>query len=71
MGLGMIYGKPLDTDGIEDRAYRLRYNEGQIRTDFFGQVCQAQLIMYPLPCQPHVNILQDTSHLPPATCTHT
>ncbi|KAK9828347.1 hypothetical protein WJX74_010232 [Apatococcus lobatus] len=37
MGLGMIYGRPLETEGIEDRAYRLRYNEGQLRTDLFGQ----------------------------------
>ena len=38
MGLGMIYGKPLEAEGIEDRAYRLRHNEGQIRTDGFAQV---------------------------------
>ncbi len=40
MGLGMIYGKPLDAEGIEDRAYRLRHNEGQLRVDFLGQVIE-------------------------------
>ena len=28
----------LDADGIHDRAYRLRYNEGQNRTDRFSTV---------------------------------
>lgn len=28
----------LDADGIQDRVYRLHYNEGQRRTDTFAEV---------------------------------
>ncbi|DBA70400.1 TPA: hypothetical protein ACH3X2_011814 [Trebouxia sp. C0005] len=35
LGLGMVYGTPLTPEGIQDRVYRLHYNEGQNRTDTF------------------------------------
>ena len=38
LGLGKIYGTPLTTEGIEDRVYRLHYNEGQNRTDTFSRI---------------------------------
>ena len=34
----MIQFKPVDAEGIQDRAYRIDYNEGQNRTDRFTQV---------------------------------
>jgi hypothetical protein len=34
----MIQFKPIDAEGIQDRAYRIYYNEGQNRTDRFSQV---------------------------------
>jgi hypothetical protein len=34
----MIQFKPIDAEGIRDRAYRIYYNEGQNRTDRFTQV---------------------------------
>jgi len=36
--LGTARVSGLDADGIEDRAYRLYYNEGQNRTDAFARV---------------------------------
>jgi len=38
LGLGMVYGTPLTPEGIQDRVYRLHYNEGQNRTDTFSRV---------------------------------
>ena len=38
MEVAMIYGKNIDQAGIEDRAYRLHYNESQNRTDTFARV---------------------------------
>lgn len=38
LGLGRIYGTPLTSEGIEDRVYRLHYNQGQNRTDVFSTV---------------------------------
>lgn len=42
----MIQFKPIDAEGIQDRAYRIYYNEGQNRTDRFSQVasCLATLL---------------------------
>lgn len=37
LGLAKIYGEPLTSDGIEDRVYRLHYNQGQNRTDTFSR----------------------------------
>lgn len=34
----MIAFKPIDEEGIQDRSYRLYWNEGQNRTDRFCQV---------------------------------
>ena len=31
LGLGKVYGTPLTPEGIQDRVYRLHYNEGQNR----------------------------------------
>jgi len=36
LGLGKIYGTPLDKEGIKERVYRLHYNEGQKRVDLFS-----------------------------------
>eukprot|EP00891_Asterochloris_glomerata_P002097 jgi/Astpho2/2097/Aster-00581 len=36
VGAGLVWGKPLPQDGIEDRVYRLHYNEGQNRTNRFA-----------------------------------
>jgi hypothetical protein len=43
----MIQFKPIDAEGIQDRAYRIYYNEGQNRTDRFSQVasCWAKLLL--------------------------
>lgn len=38
LGLGRVYGTPLTAEGIEDRVYRLHYNDGQNRTDTFSRV---------------------------------
>ncbi len=38
LGLGKVYGTPLTPEGIQDRVYRLHYNEGQDRTDTFSRV---------------------------------
>lgn len=37
-GIGVVYGKGLSDEGIEDRAYRLYHNAGQQRTDRFAWV---------------------------------
>ena len=34
----MIYGQGLTAESIEDRVYRLHYNQGQNRTDTFSRV---------------------------------
>lgn len=38
MELGLVYGKGVDEEGFEDRAYRLYYNKSQNRTDRFAGV---------------------------------
>ena len=38
MELGVVLGKGVDEEGIEDRAYRIHYNKGQNRTDRFAGV---------------------------------
>lgn len=38
---GMIFAKGIDTEGFEDRAYRLHYHESQNRTDTFARVSEA------------------------------
>ena len=38
MELGLAFGKQIDEEGFEDRAYRLYYNKGQNRTDRFAGV---------------------------------
>ncbi len=37
-GLGVVYGKGVPEEGIEDRVYRLHHNTGQSRTDWFAWV---------------------------------
>ncbi|KAK9812326.1 hypothetical protein WJX73_002631 [Symbiochloris irregularis] len=34
---GMIFAKGIDTEGMEDRAYKLHYNNSQNRTDLFAR----------------------------------
>jgi hypothetical protein len=35
---GAVRVSSIDQDGLEDRAYRLHYNQGQNRTDVFAEV---------------------------------
>ena len=39
--LGVARVSTLDADGIYDRAYRLKYNQGQTRTDVFANCAGA------------------------------
>lgn len=38
LGAYKVWGTPLDEEGIRERVYKLYYNEGQKRTDYFSLV---------------------------------